>query len=233
MRCHMALSAKKSCDVRVDSPGTTSPQQRNDSRYPAERMPNTDHRATRGAALMEDAASRLAKNVRLLRESRSLTQAQMAKIATLPRATWANLESGTANPTLSVLDRVAHAFQVTIEELISAPRTEARYYPKASLLTKARGTAMIRKLLPDPIPGMEIDRFELPRRAKMVGVPHTPGTREYLTCEDGEILLVASGEEYRLVAGDVVAFRGDQRHSYINVGARTAIAYSVVVIARN
>lgn len=31
---------------------------------------------------------------------------------------------------------------------------------------------------------------------------------------------------------DVVAFRGDQRHSYHNPGARPAIAYSVVVLAR-
>jgi quercetin dioxygenase-like cupin family protein len=79
---------------------------------------------------------------------------------------------------------------------------------------------------------MEIDRIELPPRGKMIGVPHTPGTREYLTCEAGEILLVASGEEYRLETGDVVAFRGDQRHSYANPGSKAAIAYSVVVIAR-
>jgi hypothetical protein len=30
----------------------------------------------------------------------------------------------------------------------------------------------------------------------------------------------------------VVAFRGDQRHSYLNPGARPAVAYSVVIIAR-
>lgn len=181
---------------------------------------------------MDDVASRLARNVRILRESRALTQAQMAKIASLPRATWANLESGGANPTLSVLDRVATGFQVTIEELVAAPRSEARHYPRASLPLKARGTVAVRKLLPDPIPGMEIDRIELPPKAKMVGVPHTPGTREYLTCESGDVLLVASGEEYRLAAGDVVAFRGDQRHSYMNAGTRTAVAYSVVVITR-
>ena len=161
-----------------------------------------------------------------------MTQAQMAKLAELPRATWANLESGAANPTLAVLDREATAFQVTIEELVAAPRSEARRYPKASLPVKARGAVSVRKLLPDPIPGMEIDRIELPPQARMIGVPHTPGTREYLTCETGEILLVASGEEYRLAAGDVVAFRGDQRHSYANAGARAAVAYSVVVIAR-
>lgn len=181
---------------------------------------------------MDDVATRLGRNMRVLREGRALTQAQMAKIAGLPRATWANLESGAANPTLSVLDRVAIAFQVTIEELIAAPRSEANHYPKASLPVKLRGVVTMRKLLPDPIPGMEIDRLELPPHAKMTGVPHTPGTREYLTCETGEMILVASGEEYRLEPGDVVAFRGDQRHSYVNAGARLAIAYSVVVIAR-
>lgn len=181
---------------------------------------------------MDDVATRLGRNMRILREGRSLTQAQMAKIAGLPRATWANLESGAANPTLSVLDRVATAFQVTIEELIAAPRSEAHRYPKGSLPTRSRGAVTIRKLLPDPIPGMEIDRLELPPHAKMTGVPHTPGTREYLTCETGEIILIASGEEYRLEPGDVVAFRGDQRHSYVNAGSRLAVAYSVVIIAR-
>jgi len=181
---------------------------------------------------MDDVATRLGRNMRLLREGRALTQSQMAKIAGLPRATWANLESGAANPTLSVLDRVATAFQVTIEELIAAPRSEAHHYPKGTLPMKTRGAVSMRKLLPDPIPGMDIDRLELPPRAKMTGVPHTPGTREYLTCETGEIILIASGEEYRLEPGDVVAFRGDQRHSYVNAGARVAIAYSVVVIAR-
>ena len=182
---------------------------------------------------MNDVASRLGGNVRVLREGRSLTQAQMAKIAGLPRATWANLESGAANPTLAVLDRVATAFQVTIEELIAAPRSEAHLYPKGSLPVRSRGAVTMRKLLPDPIPGMEIERFELPPHAKMTGVPHTPGTREYLACETGSMILIASGEEYRLEAGDVVAFRGDQRHSYMNAGARPAVAYSVVVIARH
>ena len=85
-------------------------------------------------------ARRLAANVKQLREARGLTQAQMAKLATLPRATWANLESGTANPTLSVLDRVARAFQVSLEELTANARAAARLYPKADLAVVARGT---------------------------------------------------------------------------------------------
>jgi transcriptional regulator with XRE-family HTH domain len=156
----------------------------------------------------------------------------MASLAGVPRATWANLESGTANPTLSVLDRVAQAFQVSLEELVSTPKAACAFYPSASLEVQRRGAALIRKLLPDPIPGVEIDRFELPMGVRMAGVPHTPGTREYLMCESGNIELVAAGEHWVLGPGDVVVFRGDQRHSYTNRGRGTAIAYSVVLIAR-
>jgi quercetin dioxygenase-like cupin family protein len=66
----------------------------------------------------------------------------------------------------------------------------------------------------------------------MTGVPHTPGTREYITCESGEILLVVAGERWSLTPGDVVVFRGDQRHSYHNPGAKVAVGYAVVVLAR-
>jgi mannose-6-phosphate isomerase-like protein (cupin superfamily) len=79
---------------------------------------------------------------------------------------------------------------------------------------------------------MEIDRIEVAPGGRMTGVPHTPGTREYLTCESGEVLLVVGGERFTLEPGDVAVFRGDQRHSYHNPGKRPAVGYSVVVLAR-
>ena len=69
-----------------------------------------------------DVAERLGKNIKQLREARGLTQQQIAKLADVPRATWAHLESGAANPTLGILHRAAMALQVSLEELISTPR---------------------------------------------------------------------------------------------------------------
>jgi len=178
-----------------------------------------------------DAASNLAANVKTLRETRGLTQSQMAKAAQLPRPTWANLESGAANPTLSVLMKVASALQVTLEELVGAPRASARLYRAAELPQQKRGKALIRKLLPDPIPGLELERMQFPPGAAFAGVPHTPGTREYLTCESGSLELSAGGERWALEPGDVVVFRGDQRHGYRNSGRKTAVAYSAVSLA--
>lgn len=78
---------------------------------------------------------------------------------------------------------------------------------------------------------MEMDRIALQPGGKMIGVPHTPGTREYLACETGQIVLYAAGERWELGPGDVIAFRGDQRHSYQNPGVVEAVGYSVVVLA--
>jgi transcriptional regulator with XRE-family HTH domain len=178
-------------------------------------------------------SGRLGANLVQLRESRGLTQEQIAKLAGVPRATWANLESGAANPTLAVLYRVAQALQVPLEELIATPRAAVAHYKAGTLPERERGHGVrVRKLLPDPIPGMEIDRLELKPQSRMTGIPHTPGTREYLMCEEGKIELTAAGETFLLAAGDVVAFRGDQKHAYANHERVRAIGYSVVVIAK-
>jgi XRE family transcriptional regulator, regulator of sulfur utilization len=180
--------------------------------------------------MSEDLSSRLGRNIRELRQTRGFTQQQMAKLSGLPRATWANLESGAANPTLTVLHAVALALQVSLEEIIAEPRASAKLYRKGALPTRLRGVVQVSSLLPDKVPGMQIERLELPVGARMVGVPHTAGTREYLTCESGELELVASGQAFAMAEGDVVVFRGDQRHSYVNRGRRPAIGYSVVML---
>jgi transcriptional regulator with XRE-family HTH domain len=180
---------------------------------------------------MEDELSdRLAKNVKQLRLARGMTQQQVAKIAGMPRATWANLESGAANPTLAVLHSVAHALEVPLEELIATPRAEVKLYKRGTLPARIRSRVVVSSLLPEPLPNTQIERMELPGGTRLIGVPHTPGTREYLTCETGEIELVAAGETWRLSPGDVVVFRGDQRHSYYNPTSKPAIGYSVVLL---
>lgn len=179
----------------------------------------------------DDLPARLAQNLRALREVRGFTQAQAAALAQIPRATWTNLESGAANPTLAVLRSAATALQVSFEELLAAPRASARLHPRDSITVQHRGAATVRKLLPDRVPGAEIDRIALPPGARMGGVPHTAGTREYLAVERGTITVTASGASWTVEAGAVLSFRGDQKHAYANPGRTEAVGYSVVLLA--
>lgn len=185
-------------------------------------------------APLADLASHLGANLRALREARRLTQAQFAALAALPRSTVAQIETGTGNPTLGVLTRIAAALQLSLEELLSPPRPAVQLVRAAALPRASRGRGgrvEVRRLLPDPIPGLQIDRLEMAPGARLTGVPHRAGTKEYLACERGHLVLFTAGDRFELAPGDVAAFLGDQPHSYQNSGAIAAVAYSVVTLA--
>ena len=165
---------------------------------------------------MDGLQKNLADNIRRLREAHGLSQQRMAELSGIPRPTWASLESGAANPTLVVLSKAAVALQVSIEELVGAPRTEIQHFRAADIRERRRQGVTVRPLIPEAIAGLEISRMQLDPGGRMIGVPHTNGTREYLTCERGRIELIVSGEHWVLETGDMIVFRGDQRHSYHN-----------------
>lgn len=175
----------------------------------------------------------LAHQILELRKNRSLTQGALARLSSVPRSTITQLESGRGNPSLLNLARVAAGLNVTIEELLSPPRPLCQLIRAADLPIERRqnGAALIYKLLPDPLPGMAIDRIELEPAARLGGVPHSGGTKEYLTCIQGEITVYVDAAKHRLSRGDVLAFPGDRPHSYHNTGSGRAAGVSVVALA--
>ncbi|MBP9680828.1 MAG: helix-turn-helix transcriptional regulator [Bacteriovorax sp.] len=181
----------------------------------------------------ESLSRNLAERLLDLRSRRGLTQADLAKMASVPRSTVANLESGTGNPSLVNLAKISSALNTSIEILLTTPMARCKKIPADQVrsISRSGGEVMIVKLLPDPIPGMEIDKIELNVGAKMRGIPHAAGTREYLHCLQGEIIIVVAGETYHISKGDVLAFPGEGHHSYENGGKTKAVGLSVVAIA--
>jgi len=181
----------------------------------------------------ESLSRNLAERILDLRTRRGLTQATLAKLADVPRSTIANLESGTGNPSLINLAKISNALSVSIEMLLTSPKALCKLIPAEFIksVTRSQGEVVITKLLPEPVPGMEIDKLELSPGAKMRGLPHAAGTREYLHCLQGEFLIVVARESYHVHKGDVLAFPGETHHSYENIGKGKAIGLSVVAIA--
>lgn len=175
----------------------------------------------------------LASNLIELRRRRGMTQATLSKLAGLPRSTLTYLESGEGNPSLKNLATVAAALQVSIEELLASPRASCQLIKAADLprAERVKGKVIVYQLLPDPIPGMVVDRMELEVAAALRGVPHVSGTKEYLTSMRGSVSVTVANETFVLDEGDVLAFPGDQPHLYRNVGNKRAICISVVAIA--
>jgi quercetin dioxygenase-like cupin family protein/DNA-binding XRE family transcriptional regulator len=179
-------------------------------------------------------ANHLARNLVSLRHTRSLTQEGLAKAAAVPRSTVATLESGTGNPSLAVLVKVAGALGVPIDELLASPRAMVRRWPAAEVASRSKGRGVtIRELVPEPVPDEMMEVMDFAPGAVMGGTPHLPGTREFFTCLDGRVTLMVAGERYELGEGDVLAFPGNLPHSYQNAEPlRPARGISVVVLAK-
>src|SRR5262245_25419474 len=127
---------------------------------------------------LKEIARNLALSMATLRRKRNLTQSALAGLAQVPRSTVTHLESGAGNPSLTNLARIAGALQVSIEELLARPRASCKLV-KAGEMTgvrRSQGAAMVYKLLPDAIPGMEMDRMEIEPGGRMGGIPHVGGT---------------------------------------------------------
>jgi transcriptional regulator with XRE-family HTH domain len=178
--------------------------------------------------MLERTSSNLAANIKRLREERAMTQKELADVSGVPRPTIANLESGTANPTLLVLLKVGGSLGATIEELVGTAGVTLTLHRARTLPERRRGGAAIRRLIPDGFRPAEFERVEIAPGGKLGARAEPSGSREVLACEIGEIELVASGETHRLAPGDVVSLGADQPRDYANRGRRTAVAYRIV-----
>ena len=187
---------------------------------------------TGGVVMAEDKTARyLAENLIQLRQRKGLSQEQLARSAELPRSTLTHIESGAGNPSLQNLVKLSAALQIGIEELLSRPRNECEMRTERDLVVqkRAQGKALIYKLLPEKVRGLEVDKMQLEVGATMAGHPHVTGAKEYLTVLRGEITVGVAGEHFAVKNGSVFAFPGDQPHAYRNTGTGPALGISVIV----
>lgn len=181
----------------------------------------------------ERVATHLAHNLIALRHLRSLTQDAVAKAAAVPRSTIANLESGTGNPSLTVLIKVANSLGVPVDELLASPRAQVRKWSRDEIAVQDHGNGItLRPLIPERIPDELFNIMEFAPGASMRGSPHLPGTREFFTCLAGQMVIHVAGDRFELSAGEALAFPGNVAHSYKNAdSARAAQGLSVVIFA--
>lgn len=181
---------------------------------------------------LDSLTSNLALCLIEIRQRRNLTQSEMAKLVDLPRSTIASLEAGQGNPSLAILAKLSTAFHLPIDQLLSPQKTNCTLikFEDTPMQERSNGNVKILKLLPDKLSTMDIDKIEIQPGATMRGIPHTPGTKEYFHCLQGEFTVKISGVDYHLNKGDTLAFPGQASHSYFNSGKLVAMGMSVVVL---
>jgi transcriptional regulator with XRE-family HTH domain len=169
--------------------------------------------------------SAVSQNIKQIREEKKLTLDAAASVTGVSRSMLAQIEKGDANPTISILWKIANGYKVSFTSLIEQA-------PEPATVIRADAVQPIvednGKYINYPAFGFDEQRaFETYRiviapGGSLQAEPHLAGTEEYITVFAGCVDIKAASEVFCLGEGDSIRFMADVIHSYQNTRSKEA-----------
>jgi rhodanese-related sulfurtransferase/transcriptional regulator with XRE-family HTH domain len=171
-------------------------------------------------------------NMHTLRTQRNLTLDQLARITGLSRTLLGQIELGKTPPSVSMVWRIAQAFDLPFSALLATPErggTRVLRANEAKRLVSPDGRFSSRALYPfEEKPPAELYELHLSAHSREDAQAHQIGTRENLIVSSGRLELVVGSAQYELGKGDAIVFTADVPHSYVNPGSEECVMYLVM-----
>ena len=160
-------------------------------------------------------------NLRRIRQSKSMSLEQAAEQTGVSKSMLAQIEKGTANPSLGVLGKITSGLRIEFQRLIETPREDfCLVKPEALVPTKEiEGQYRVWTCFPyEDTRMVEIYRIDLEPGGTYVSGGHGEKTREYLVVTDGAMTVECNGKEHEIRRKQTFRFETDQTHIYRNKG---------------
>jgi transcriptional regulator with XRE-family HTH domain len=177
----------------------------------------------------------IADRLRLERESRGWTLADLAARSGVSRAMISKIERHEASPTAALLVRLAGAFDLTLGGLIARAEGDAQRLVRTAEQSVWRDPAsgyLRRQIFERSDHPVELVRVELPAGAR-VSLPASSYARirQVVWVLEGELVIEEPGARQILAAGDCLGFGPPADTTFANASATTCTY--LVVVARS
>jgi transcriptional regulator with XRE-family HTH domain len=176
----------------------------------------------------------LGGRVRHLRTARGWSLESLASASGVSRSMLSQIEREQANPTLAVTLRIAHAFGLSLGELLEMPgAASAVNVIRANdhaFHYRSDQSCRIRTLSPLSLEkDVEFYEVRIQPGGALRSAAHFAGTREFLTVQKGRIRIESADDAEDLAGGDSASYHADVRHSIITTGKSEAVVFLIVV----
>ncbi|MBP1757047.1 MAG: helix-turn-helix protein [Firmicutes bacterium] len=168
----------------------------------------------------------VSQNIKQIREQKKLTLDAAASVTGVSRSMLAQIEKGDANPTISVLWKIANGYKVSFTSLIEQstdPATIIRFDEVQPIIEDAGRYINYPAFVFDDRRLFETYRIAIAPGGSLQAEPHLAGTEEYITMFAGSVIIEAADKEFCLDEGDSIRFMADVPHSYRNVGEKECL----------
>lgn len=178
--------------------------------------------------------ARVGGKIRRARLARGLSLNELSRLASVAKATLAQLERGQGNPTLETLTSLATYLSIPLPDLFSPDTVPQPQVTRAGEGMVVRDDGLTLRLLHSATGERALyEIFDL-RLAEGVyeSDSHGEGVLEHLIVHNGEMRVGPHGRPVRLRAGDFVSFTADGPHSYESLHGETRATLVVFYPAR-
>jgi len=178
--------------------------------------------------------ARIAHRLRLERDARGWSLADLAERSAVSKATISKIEREEMSPTAIILVRLAGAFDLTLAGLLLRAEGERERLARAAdqPVWRDRETGYLRKqVFSRTDHPLEITQVELPA-GRRVGLPASSYARirQVVWVQAGQLVILEGGERHVLGAGDCLGFGPPSEVTLAN--ETTASCTYLVVLAR-
>jgi transcriptional regulator with XRE-family HTH domain len=185
-------------------------------------------------SLVDSAEANIARRIRLERDARNWSLAELAEKASVAKASISKIERGEVSPSAGILVRLAAAFDLTLAGLLlRAEETGRLFRAEAQAVWKDPKTGYVRRqIFSSPSHPLEITAVEMPP-GKRVSFPawSYANMRHVVWVEEGELVLIEGRERSVLKTGDSLGFGPPSDVTYANESKRPC--RYVVALARS
>ena len=175
---------------------------------------------------MDYLSHNVAVNLKQIRLSKGMSLGEVAEQTGVSKSMLAQIEKGTANPSLGVLGKITSGLRIEFQTLIDPPREDfCLVSPKEIFPTKElEGQYKVWTCFPyEDSHSVEVYRIDIEPGGVYMSGSHGEKTREYISVLQGEVTVEAEGVSHLVTAEDVLRFETDQIHTYRNNGKGKAV----------
>src|SRR5882757_3368063 len=162
------------------------------------------------STIVDDLSQRLADRLRLERDARGWSLADLAERSGVAKATISKIERAEASPTAVVLIRLASAFDLTLAGFMLRAEGQKERLSRAADQPEWRDPEtgyLRRQVFSRPDNPIEIVRVEMPAKQR-VTLPASSYARirQAIWVQSGSLVIIEAGERHELGTGDCLGF---------------------------
>ena len=185
--------------------------------------------------LVDDLEQRLAQRIRLERDSRGWSLAELADRAGVSKATISKIERAEVSPTAAVLVRLASAFDLTFAGLLLRVEGQGERVSRTAAQPVWRDPEtgyLRRQVFSRPDHPVELVRVEMPPK-QSVTLPASSYAhiRQLVWVQSGHLVITEGGARHELASGDCLGFGPPADTIFANESNATCVY--VVALARS